>query len=151
MRNWANGISVIAASCLFGTGALVSCTGGIVDSGSGADPAGEVGGGEMAGKQSGGGPSGATRPAPDTVLRPLTRTEYGNSLRHLLGDNSQSENRLPADHPYVNGIFDNDAETLSSVALDLDAYESVAGDVVEKAFRNNRAKLLSGCDPVAAG
>src|SRR5262245_40114028 len=102
---------------------LVSCTGSIGYQEAADQPPGPGG--------SGGGPG---RSSPDTRLRRLTRTEYSNTLRDLLGDDiSQHGNRLPADHPYVNGIFDNDAETLSSNALDVETYETVATDAVEDA------------------
>ena len=95
--------------------ALASCRGVIeADNGEGGKPGGgpAPGGGGMGGPAPGGSPTPAPGLAEDPYaigpsgLRRLTRTEYDNTLRDLLGDETRSGfAQLPED---VNDPFDND-------------------------------------------
>src|SRR5262245_19914495 len=87
--------------------------------------------------------------SPDTPLRRLTRTEYNNTIRDLLGDTSQPANAFNPD--VADGAFDNNAGALARSALVgsvVDQYDSVVNDVIERALRtgsSTRARLM-GCD-----
>src|SRR5262245_18869801 len=71
-------------------------------------------------------PSGSAPASPDTGVARLTRTEYKNSLRDLLGDRSQATSFLHPHQTYVRGVFDNNAEILGSGLPSADKYELVA-------------------------
>src|SRR5262245_59133139 len=94
------------------------------------------------------GSPGSDPASPDTGIARLTRTEYKNSLRDLLGDRSPATNILDVDQTYAYGIFDNNAEILSSSEPAPENYEAITSQVVEAAFKSGtatRAQLLT-CD-----
>src|SRR5262245_37388462 len=106
---------------LAGLAAVVSCAGTVGDDteSSGGDDTTGAGG-----TTSGGGKGGKVLPSPDTGLWRLTRTEYNNTVRDLLGDTTQPGNALLPDATF-NG-FDNNAEKLTTDLLAADKYDFVA-------------------------
>src|SRR5262245_36929507 len=96
--------------------------------------------------QTGGG-GGPVLPSPDTGLQRLTRTEYNYTVRDLLGDTSQPANTL-VDDPVFGGL-DNNAALLAARQPDIDQYDRLSTDIVERAFArtSTRSKLLGwgGC------
>ena len=137
--------------CLFGTALLAaSATGAacIGTIGDGDDPAGSGAG------TSSGGPTGTTSaplcgaPSPGAApLRRLTQSEYNNTVRDLLGDNSNPANAFPPDQKI--GDFTNTAVALTVPPLLAQAYESAAEQLAATAV-GNMSKLLP-CDPATAG
>lgn len=87
-------------------------------------------------------PSGAT---PAVVLRRLTHSQYNNTVRELLGDQSEPANQFPSED-YVNGFRDQyGAQNLS--ALLVEAYSRAAEKLARNAFRNGDSHGLIGCEP----
>lgn len=78
-------------------------------------------------------------------LRLLTRREYQNTVRDLLG--VEVDTALLPVEPRVHG-FDNNAQAAVVTSRHLDAYLTVAEDAVERALTTRRAELI-GCDPAA--
>jgi hypothetical protein len=80
-------------------------------------------------------------------LRRLTRVEYDNTVRDLLGDQSRPGRNFPGDQRALG--FDNNAETATVSPLLADRYVSAAEDLAKAAV----AKLPSvlPCDPVQTG
>src|SRR5262245_6041922 len=131
---------------LFGALAVAACTGSIA----GDEPA-EMGMGDPFRPNDTPG-TGSAPPSPDTVLRRLTRTEYSNTVRDLLGSNSGPGSLLDIDPIPREGVFDNDAALLSTIEPSADKYDAVSSQLVEEALRAGsatRAKLLVGCNPLA--
>jgi hypothetical protein len=85
-------------------------------------------------------------PAP---IRRLTRFEYSNTVRDLLGDTTQPGDLLP---PELKGNgFSNDALSLNTTRLLVDAYRSVAHDVAARATTGAALSRTSACDTVRMG
>jgi len=80
-------------------------------------------------------------------LRLLTRREYQNTVRDLLGVDVDAA-PLPVE-PRVLG-FDNNAAAMVVTSRHMDAYIGLAEDAVERAVTTQRARILP-CDPSAAG
>jgi hypothetical protein len=80
-------------------------------------------------------------------LRRLTRVEYDNSVRDLLGDASRPGHDFPVEERALG--FDNNAETRSVSSLLADRYFSAA-DQLASAAVSNMAQLLP-CDPARDG
>lgn len=79
---------------------------------------------------------------PPTPLRRLTRAEYNNTIRDLLGDSSNPANAFNEDE--IAGGFE--ANTNAPLAqLDFDRYAAAAGDLASTAITNNYDALV-GCD-----
>jgi hypothetical protein len=76
-----------------------------------------------------------SQPAPGPApLRRLTRFEYSNTLRDLLGDTTSPGDQLP---PELKGNgFSNDATSLTTPRLLVDAYQSVAHDIALRATKD---------------
>src|SRR5262245_50224685 len=131
--------------------ACISCIGEITDRSSGGDlPPRPGGAAPSADESSPFRPSGSNVPSPDTALRRLTRTEYNNTVRDLLGDTSQPASALNPEAT-VNG-FDNNSNQVNKT-FDVDKYDALAANIVENAFRagsSSRSKLLT-CDPTVGG
>lgn len=89
---------------------------------------------------------GATIHPGEAPARRMTRFEYDNTVRDLLGDTSGPSSEFPADE--VSGIFNNQADTLVVSQLLAEGYmtasELVAGNAVKK------LDTLVGCDPKAS-
>jgi hypothetical protein len=84
----------------------------------------------------------------DTPIRRLTRFEYNNTVRDLLGDTTSPANVLPPEEE-VHG-FDNQAAALTVSELLAEQYLKVAEGVSERATAD-LSVLLPSCDPVAMG
>lgn len=118
-----------------------ACAGAAVepDGGGGDDGAGGAGGGASA-------CSATPSPGP-TPLRRLTRVEYDNTVRELLGDTSRPSSIFPPDEKL--GGFDNNASTLTVSTLHADQY-AVAAETLAARAVTNLPKLLP-CNPAQAG
>src|SRR5262245_43271168 len=133
---------------IFGTSALFGCIGTIEPDAHDNDPA------DRHGDDPPGQSDTSLPPTPDTTLRRLTRTEYNNTVRDLLGDTQRLGDALPSDVTF-NG-FDNNAEMSKAIDLAVDSavdrYDVVARELVENAFRAGgaRKKLLGTCEPVTS-
>ncbi len=109
--------------------------------------AGTAGGGSVS-------PPGSTTQAcptqglPSTPLRRLTRFEYGNTIRDLLGADPSVAGDLPADE--VTNNFDNNAAVLTVSSLHAEKYVLISESVAKSAVQTNLA-ALTACDPVATG
>ncbi len=92
---------------------------------------------------------GADVPMPAPVRR-LTRPEYNNTVRDLLGDATRPADVFPAEVGSTE--FGNDALALDFSRLLLEQYFNAAKTMAERATTDAKtfASLL-GCDPVAAG
>lgn len=120
---------------------------------------GGVGGGASTGTSSsttgGGGGLGApvcseTPPAPRAPLRRITRFEYNNTVRDLLGITSEPANDLPGEE--LGSGFGNDADALGVSRLLIDGYRSVAQQIAEQVTADSSALVgVTGCDPTTTG
>lgn len=83
-------------------------------------------------------------PGPAPVRR-LTRFEYSNTVRDLLGDTTSPGMQLP---PEIKGNgFSNDALSITTPRLLVDAYQSVAHDVAARATKDAATLVkTTGCD-----
>jgi hypothetical protein len=87
-------------------------------------------------------------PSPEVshvVVRRLNRTEYNNTVHHLLGDTSRPADEFPADSAF--GGFDNNSMALSFNSLLLGRLEVAA----EKLAHDAVTRGIIKCDPVADG
>jgi hypothetical protein len=110
-----------------------------------------TGGGTGGGSAVVGGPGGASAcPAAQvapTPLRRLTRFEYANTVRDLLGVDPSPANDLPADE--VTNSFDNNARVLTVSSLHAEKYVLVSEALAAAAVQNLGA--LTSCDVAARG
>jgi hypothetical protein len=108
------------------------------------------GGGNAGG--SGGAPStSCNEPSPGTApIRRLTRFELNNTVRDLLGDTSKPGDQLP---PELKGNgFSNDAASLTTSRVLVDAYRSIATTLATTATKDAAALAkLTSCDVAAQG
>jgi hypothetical protein len=81
----------------------------------------------------------------DTPMRRLTRTEFNNTIRDLLGDTTHPADVLPAEEE-VKG-FDNQAAALTVSNLLVEQYMKVAEDISVRATEDVDA-ILPGCSAV---
>ena len=137
-------------------GELGCSSGGVASASKGGSPA--AGGSSAA--MAGGGASGSALPPgsatqacptqalPRTPLRRLTRFEYGNTLRDLLGADPSVADDLPADE--VTNSFDNNAAVLTVSSLHAEKYVLISEAVAKTAVQANLS-ALTACDPVATG
>lgn len=86
-------------------------------------------------------------PVARTPLRRLSRFEYANSVRDLLGVDPAPANDLPVDE--VTDGFNNNAAVLTVSALHAEKYV-LASEALAKSAVVNVAKL-TGCDPATRG
>ena len=84
----------------------------------------------------------------DTPIRRLTRFEYNNTVRDLLGDTSRPADVLPPEEEVAG--FNNQAAALTSSDLLIELYMKVAEDVSARAVANIDA-LVPNCDPELDG
>ncbi len=84
----------------------------------------------------------------DTPIRRLTRFEYNNTVRDLLGDVTEPANVLPPEEE-VHG-FDNQAAALTVSELLAEQYMKLAEGVSERATAD-LAVLVPTCDPAVNG
>jgi hypothetical protein len=83
----------------------------------------------------------------DAPARRMTRFEYNNTVRDLLGATGSPADAFPADE--VSGIFNNQASTLVVTELLAEGYMTAAEDVAAEAVTDPDG--LVGCDPVMDG
>src|SRR5258706_3253145 len=96
-------------------------------------------------------PPQCTEPAPGPApIRRLTRFELNNTLRDLLGDATKAANQLP---PELKGNgFSNDAATLTTTRVLVDAYRTIASTLARAATTDATALgKLTTCDVAALG
>ena len=85
--------------------------------------------------------------APKAVLRRLTHTQYNNTIRDLLKDESDPASMFPPED-YVNG-FKDQYEALSVSPILADAYSRAAERLAANAFRRGDSRGLIPCKPVS--
>lgn len=83
----------------------------------------------------------------ESPARRMTRFEYNNTVRDLLGDTTAPADAFPADE--VSGIFNNQASTLVVTELLAEGYMEAAESLAKKATLDVGA--LTGCDAAATG
>lgn len=88
-----------------------------------------------------------TRELPQTPLRRLTRFEYANTVRDLLGVDPAPAADLPADE--VTNGFDNNAKVLTVSSLHAEKYVLVSETLAKQAVQNLSA--LTSCDTATQG
>ena len=126
--------------------ASVGCYSGLRDDAVGGDDdttSASEGGGAS---ESGDVPPTAIPPAP-SPLRRLTRAEYDNTVRDLLGTQTTPSASFPAED--IGTGFTNNAGAQSISGLLIEAYESAAADLATEAVVDLPGLL--GCDPASAG
>lgn len=124
-------------------GALAACTASI-DANKAMPGAG--GGGNTAGSaNAGGGPvtPGACTATVRAPMRRLTRFEYNNTVRDLLGDTSSPANAFPSEES-GNG-FGNDADAQNVVPALVEQYVNAAEKVAAAVVSSDRIKKLADC------
>lgn len=106
----------------------------------------------MAGAGAGGSASvQCTQPSPGPApIRRLTRFEYNNTVRDLLGDASFAGDRLP---PELKGNgFSNDAASLTTTRVLVDAYRDIAVSLATQVTQDSAALAqLTTCDVATVG
>jgi hypothetical protein len=81
--------------------------------------------------------------APNAVLRRLTHSQYNNTVRDLLGDQTAPANQFPAED-FVDGFKDQySAQNLSPLLAE--AYSTAAEKLARNAFRNGDTRGLIPC------
>lgn len=88
-----------------------------------------------------------TQPVPRTPLRRLTRFEYQNAARDLLGVDASAAKELPPDE--ITNSYDNNAAVLTVSALHAEKYVLVSEALAKLAVQDT-SKLV-GCDTAALG
>lgn len=140
-RHGALALALGLAACGSGSsdgGRLAPASGGSSQSG------GDGGGGGMAPV----GPGNLTT-ASASVARRLSRTELGNVLRDVLGDDSGAASKLLPEDVYR--PFDNDYTVQSASSALVESLEALASDVATRALLPaNRAKVVP-CTPTGPG
>jgi hypothetical protein len=87
---------------------------------------------------------------PRAPLRRITRFEYNNTVRDLLGITSNPANALPGEE--AGSGFGNDADALGVSRLLIDGYRSVAQQIAKQVTADATAVVaLTGCDPAITG
>src|SRR5579863_8892850 len=83
--------------------------------------------------------------APAAMLRRLTHSQYNNTVRDLLGDQTAPANQFPPED-FVDGFKDQyDAQNLSPLLEE--AYSTAAEKLARNAFRNGDTHRLIPCPP----
>lgn len=80
-------------------------------------------------------------------LRRLSRREYNNVVRDLLGDTTQPANQFGTE-VYVNG-YDNGSAGLIVGSTDVSAFQLAAEGLAVHAIQSNVPALIGTCDPTA--
>jgi hypothetical protein len=88
----------------------------------------------------------APRPGPSPIRR-LTRFEYDNTVRDLLGDDSQPSRDFPPEEEALG--FNNNAATLGVTQLLAEQYMVAAEGIAQRATEGDKLGELLGCDPAA--
>jgi hypothetical protein len=84
----------------------------------------------------------------DTPIRRLTRFEYNNTVRDLIGDTTNPADVLPPEEEVAG--FNNQAAALTTSDLLIEQYQKVAEDVAARAVQNI-GSLIPDCDPGVDG
>lgn len=127
---------------------------GVAGSGNASGGAGVGGGtGGITGTPGAAGTSGPLASCPSTAIAPtplrrLTRFEYTNAVRDLLGVDPSPANSLPADE--VTDGFNNNAGVLTVSDLHAEKYVLVSEQLAKAAVQQN-LRTLTGCDQTARG
>ena len=116
---------------------LAACTGTIGDR---PDGSGSVGEGDDA--------LCLTKQPGDSPIRRMTRFEYNNTVRDLLGDTSEPASAFVVEEEALG--FNNQASALGVTQLLAEQYMEAA-EVVSQSATANLGELLDGCDPASAG
>src|SRR5258708_2327039 len=157
-----------AIGVLFLSASLLACTGRIGDAdtrqpansgrsstdsggGSGSGSSGGSGSGSSAGSGVGSPTADCSSASPgSSPIRRLTRFEYSNSVRDLLGDTTRAGDLLPPEQK-GNG-FSNDAASLTTPPLLVDAYNSVAHDIASRAVKDSTTLArIAPCNTATLG
>lgn len=81
-------------------------------------------------------------------LRRLTHSQYNNTVRDLLGDNSRAADRFPPED-FVNG-FRNQIQAQGLSPLLIESYSQAAEKIAQAALRGGDTRGLIGCGPSPA-
>jgi hypothetical protein len=92
-------------------------------------------------------PSSSAQASIGRGLRRLSRREYNNVARDLLGDTTRPADRFGLE-VYVNG-FDNGSDGLTVQDADVDAFQAAAEALAAQAVSANLGMLIGACDPQA--
>lgn len=92
--------------------------------------------------------SGVGQQRPHAVLRRLTHRQYNNTVRDLLGDQTNPGNQFPPED-FING-FKNQYQAQSLSPLLLEAYATAAERLARNAFRGGDTHGLIPCKPSAS-
>jgi len=110
------------------------------------------GGGEpTGGDETGGEPTAdcsQITPGPSPVRR-MTRVEYDNTVRDLLGDETRPARNFPAEEESLG--FNNNADTLIVAPILAEHYQAAAESLAETAVTQHLPALLGGCNPDSLG
>src|SRR5205807_361564 len=90
----------------------------------------------------------AGRPLPREDLRRLTHSQFNNTVRDLLGDQTSPASQFPPED-FVNG-FRNQSQAQSLSPLLIEAYSAAAEKLARAAFRGGDTHGLIPCKPSAA-
>jgi uncharacterized protein DUF1592/uncharacterized protein DUF1588/uncharacterized protein DUF1587/uncharacterized protein DUF1585/uncharacterized protein DUF1595 len=91
---------------------------------------------------------GAGTERPTSALRRLTHSQYNNTVRDLLGDESAPANQFPPED-FVNG-FKNQYQSQNLSPLLVEAYSAAAERLARNAFRGGDRRGLIPCKPTPA-
>jgi len=118
-----------------------------------------VGGGSNGGGSNAGAPPNSGQPVPldcreanaaRAPLRRLTRFEYNNTVRDLLGVGTRPADALPGEE--LGNGFGNDADALGVSRLLIDGHRNVAAKLARELTQDAASAIaLAGCDPAALG
>ncbi len=90
----------------------------------------------------------AEPPAPRAPIRRITRFEYNNTVRDLLGVTSNPADALPGEE--AGSGFGNDADALGVSRLLIDGYRAVAQQIAQEVTASADAMMnVTGCDPAS--
>jgi uncharacterized protein DUF1592/uncharacterized protein DUF1588/uncharacterized protein DUF1587/uncharacterized protein DUF1585/uncharacterized protein DUF1595 len=92
--------------------------------------------------------AGAGRARPGSALRRLTHSQYNNTVRDLLGDQSAPANQFPPED-FVNG-FKNQYQSQNLSPLLVEAYSVAAERLAANAFQGGDRRGLIPCKPSPA-
>lgn len=81
-------------------------------------------------------------------LRRLTHSQYNNTVRDLLGENSRPADRFPPED-FVNG-FRNQIQTQGLSPLLIESYSAAAERIAQSALRGGDTRKVIGCAPSPA-
>jgi hypothetical protein len=90
----------------------------------------------------------AVRPLPREDLRRLTHSQFNNTVRDLLGDQTSPASQFPPED-FVNG-FRNQSQAQSLSPLLIEAYSAAAEKLARAAFRGGDTHGLIPCKPSTA-